>query len=82
MAERAKIVYTDQPGALPAEYVIPDTLDLDLSSVVARFDGASAAATFIPCLSLYSSDDRLIARARPDQEFAVGDTGVVTYAPF
>lgn len=82
MAERAKIVYTDQPGALPAEYVVPDTLDLDLSSVVARFDGSGAASAFLAVLSLYSSDNRLVTRARSDQVFAAGDTGVVTFAPF
>jgi hypothetical protein len=82
VAERAKVVYTDQPGALPAEYVIPDTLDLDLSSVVARYDGAGAGAAFLAVLSLYSSDNRLVARARCDQVFSVGDTGVVTFAPF
>lgn len=79
---RTAPIYTDNPGSLPAQYVIPGTLELILQAVVARFDGASAASSFIACLSLYTQDGRLIARTRPDQTFAVGDTGVVTYAPF
>lgn len=75
-------IFTDNPGGLPAVFTLPSGLDLVLSSVVARIDGAGASATFVPVLEILSQDDRLVARVRPDQTFAVGDTGVVTYAPF
>lgn len=75
-------IFRENAGALPAEYVLPAGLDLVLSSVVARFDGAGAAATFVPVLEVLTQDAKLIARVRPDQTFAVGDTGVVTFAPF
>jgi len=75
-------IFRENPGSLPAEYVLPAGLELVLSSVVARFNGAAAAATFVPVLEVLTQDAKLIARIRPDQEFAVGDTGVVTFAPF
>jgi hypothetical protein len=75
-------IYTDNPGDLPALYTLPPGLDLVLSSVVVRVNGAGASGTFLPVLEVLSQDDKLIARVRPDQEFAAGDTGVVTYAPF
>ena len=79
---RVQLIFSENPGALPADYVLPPGLDLVLSSVVARFDGSSASGTFIPTLEVLSSDNRVIARVRTDTEFDVGDTGVVTFAPF
>jgi len=79
---RTSPIYTDNPGALPAQYIIPGTLELVVQAIVARFNGAAAAGSFLPCLSVYTQDGRLVARVRPDQELAVGDTGVVTFAPF
>lgn len=75
-------IFTDNPGGLPAAFTLPPGLDLVLSSVVARIDGVGASGTFVPVLEILSQDDRLVARVRPDQTFAVGDTGVVTFAPF
>lgn len=82
MAQRVQLIFDDTTVSLPGTYTLPAGLDLELSSVVARFNGAAAGATFIPVLEILSQDDRLMARARPDQEFGIGDTGVVTYAPF
>lgn len=82
MATPPKIVYTDSPGALPATYNIPAGLELVVESVFARFNGAAAAGPFKPCLSVYSQDDRLLARVFPGTNPTVGDTAVVTYAPF
>lgn len=82
MPEPTQLVYTDDPGPAPAEYRLPPTLDLALSSIVARWNGAGAAAAFLPCLSVYSQDGRLVGRFHPNTQMAVGDTGVVTYAPF
>lgn len=77
-----QLIYADNPGSVPASYQLPPGLDLILQSVVARIDGTSAASTFVVCLSIYSQDGKLIGRFRPSQTFAVGDTGVVTFAPF
>ncbi len=82
MAEAGELIYTDNPGAIPATYVIPGTTTIRLSSVVARFNAAAAAGAFWPCLSVYSQDGRLVGRFRPETQLAIGDTGVVTFAPF
>ena len=39
MAEPVQLVYSDNPGDIPATYVLPPGLDLELSSVVARYNG-------------------------------------------
>lgn len=79
---RTSPIYTDNPGSLPASYVIPGTLELVIQSIVARFDGSAAASEFYPTLSIYTQDGRLVSRVRTDEAFDVGDTGVVTFGPF
>lgn len=82
MADRAQLVYTDVPGSLPADYVVPPNLDLDLTSVFAKVNGSAASAAFLPCLTLLSQDGKVIARVRQDDNYGVGDTGDCTWAPF
>lgn len=76
-------IYADNPGAVPATYQVPPGIDLLLQSVVVRWNGAGAAGTFKPCLSVYTQDDRLVGRFFPEErDLEAGDTAVVTYAPF
>lgn len=82
MPEPTQLIYTDNPGAIPATFQLPPTLDLVIQSIVVRWNGAGAAGSFLPCLSVYSQDDRLVGRFHPGPTLAVADTGVVTYAPF
>jgi hypothetical protein len=79
---RSQLIYSDAPGSLPAEYKVPPGLDLVAQSIVARFNGASASGAFLPVLSVYSQDGRRVGTFHPNVELAVGDTAVVTYAPF
>lgn len=73
-------IYTDNPGGLPSQY---DTVsDFSVQSIVARIDGSGAAGSFLPTLSIYSQDLKLIARVPSDVTYAIGDTGVVTWSPF
>lgn len=81
MADQS-LVYSDNPGALPATYRIPPGGQVTLESVAAFFDGSGAAGTFLPCLAVYSQDDKLIGRWFPSQQMAAGDTGEVSYGPF
>lgn len=76
------LIFNDAPGALPAQYVVPPTLDLQISSIVARFNGAAASGAFLPCLAIYSQDGHLVGRFHPNVEVSAGDTATVTYAPF
>lgn len=80
--DRTQLIYSDKPTDFPADYRLPAGQELTLSSVFARFDGAGAGGTFLACLSLYSQDEKLIARTFPDQELAAGDSARVTFAPF
>jgi hypothetical protein len=82
VAQRTQLIYSDNPGGLPAEYVVPPSLDLVIQSIVARFNGATAAGALLPCLAVYSQEGHLVGRFHPNTELAVGDTAVVTYAPF
>lgn len=69
-------------GAVPLDIVLAPGQKIQLSSVVARWDGAAASGTFKPCLSIYSQDGVLVSRTFPGTDMAPGDSGVVTYAPF
>lgn len=79
---RARLIYSDVPGALPADFVLPPDLDLEISSVYARINGAAAASAFRPCLTVLSQAGNLIARVPLDETYAVGDTGDATWSPF
>lgn len=82
MAQPTQLVYSDSPGAVPASYTVPPSLDLVLQSVVVRWNGTGAAGAFLPVLAVYSQDGKLVGRFHPGTQLEAGDTGVVTYAPF
>lgn len=77
-----ELIYSDLPGGLPATYRIPPGAAVTLESVSAFFDGAGAAGSFLPCLAVYSQDDKLIGRWFPSLTMAAGDSGEVSYGPF
>lgn len=77
-----ELSYQDLPGGLPASYRIPPGGTVTLESVSAFFDGAGAAGTFLPCLAVYSQDDKLIGRWFPSTQMAPGDSGEVSFGPF
>jgi hypothetical protein len=80
---RVQPIYADNPGALAnAVYTLPPSLDLELSSVRARVDGAAASGAFIVVCEVLTNDGRLLAQSPISQEYAVGDTGANTWAPF
>lgn len=82
MAGAKQLIFSDQNAALPTTYVLPPSLDLDLQSVRALIDGSGAAADFLVCLSVLSSDDKLMARVPLPTTYSPGDTGEGTFAPF
>lgn len=79
---KTQLIFTDNPGALPASYTVPPSLDLVLQSVVVKWNGAAAAGAFLPVLAVYSQDGRLLGRFHPGTQVEAGDTATVTYAPF
>lgn len=82
MAEPTQLIFNEAEVALPDTYVLPPGLDLKLHSVVAFIDGSAAGAAFKPALAIFAQSGQLMARVPVDQEFAAGDSGVVTWAPF
>lgn len=82
MPDGPQLIFTDNPGSLPATYTIPPGISLEISSVFALIDGSGAAADFLPCLTILSQDDKVVARVKQDDTYATGDTGDATWSPF
>ena len=82
MATPPQLIYNETTIALPDSYTLPAGVDLEFASVVARINGAGASGPFIVVLDALSQDNKVQAQARIDQQFVVGDTGVVAFAPF
>lgn len=82
MAQRVTLQYRETQEELPSAYVLPPDSAFEFASSVVRVDGSGAADTFVVVLDVLSQDAKLVASARTDQEFGVGDTGVVSFAPF
>lgn len=82
MPVRTQLIFTDNPGELPATYTVPSNSDFQLSSVFARFDGNNAFSDFVPTLDLLSQSGQLMARVAVTQTLVAGDLARVTWAPF
>lgn len=82
MPTPTQLIYTDQPGSLPATYVVPASSEITVSSIFARFDGGAASGSFVPTLDILSQSGALMARVAAQTTLAVGDSARVTWAPF
>lgn len=82
MAEPKQQIFAEASVSLPTQYRLPPGLDLALHSIVAFIDGAAAGGAFRPAVAVRAQNGTLMARVPTDQEFAAGDSGVVTFAPF
>ena len=76
MSKSIAVLGSDQ---VPLAYTVPVPGTLTTLAASAVFNG-SAAAAFIPCLSLYDSDGNLISRATAP-EVAAGDSAEVSWFP-
>lgn len=82
MPQRVTRIFREQNATLPDTYTLPPNLDMEFASVRAKINGAAASGAFIVVLEALSDDGQVVAQSRIDQEFAVGDTAAVTFAPF
>lgn len=82
MPNRTQLIFSDNPGAVPATYTVPPSMDLVLQSVVVKWDGSGASGAFLPVLAVRSQDGQLVGRFHPGSQVEAGDTATVTYAPF
>jgi hypothetical protein len=73
-----------EDGPLPAGFTFELTPNQHIQpeAIRAVFDGSAAAAPFRPCVTIYSPEGFVVSRTFPDQVFAAGDFGEVTFAPF
>lgn len=70
------------PRDSPDAYKVPDSQTIQPQTVVATFDGAAAAGSFLACLSLYAQSGELLSRTFADAVLGIGDAAEVTFAPF
>jgi hypothetical protein len=77
-----QITFQESGGDAPVTVPLAPGQDIRVFSIVAEWDGSGSSGDYHPAVSLYSQDGKLLARTRPEQTFAQGDSGVVTYAPF
>jgi len=77
-----QLVYTPGPLSTPESYVVPGSLEIQLSSVSATFDGTGAGGNFDPTVSVYSKDNKLISRTKVASTVTAGQQAVCTWLPF
>jgi hypothetical protein len=81
MAELLSLSFDAAARTVPATVTLAPEQDIELESVTATWNGASASGTFLACLSQYAKDGTLLSRTFPSTQFVAGDSGEVTYAP-
>lgn len=71
-------------GSSSAPVEITNTYQVGITplSISAVFDGSGAAGDFIPCVSFYTQNNRLIGRYKGGSTVTAGDTSQQTFAPF
>jgi hypothetical protein len=77
-----QLVHTSGPLPTPETYKVPGSLEIQLSSVSATYDGSGAGGNFDPTLSIYSKDGKLISRTKVGGTVTAGDDAVATWLPF
>lgn len=65
----------------PADWIIPDSLEVTPKSVYAHFDGSGAAGAFKPCLRIVSDSGTVAIEAVTDTAVAAGASADVSWFP-
>lgn len=68
-------------GNAPQSYALGASETLEPTAIFAQFDGSAAASAFRPCVSYYTQDGKLFARAFPTDTVAAGGSANVAYFP-
>ena len=74
--------FNEGGGGAPFSIQLPEGVNIRPFSVYAEWEGTGASGSFHPALRIRSQDGTIVSTTRPEQVFAAGDTGDVTYAPF
>lgn len=72
-----------RPGSwtVPYTYRLAVADELTPSGIFAHFDGSAAATAYLPCVTYYTQDGKVFARAFPDQSVAAGASADVSWFP-
>jgi hypothetical protein len=76
------VVGIDGPLDFGAGYTLTPGEQMRPETICAEWDGTAAAGSFKPSVAIRTAAGLLVARVFPGEDFAAGDDGVVTYAPF
>lgn len=68
------------PG--PFTFTVPASLEVQVASATATYDGTMAGAAFLRCMTIYSQSGEILARVFPQGVTATGQTDLVSFAPF
>lgn len=82
MSFQPQVTFDEGGGATPHEITLAPGQNIRVYSIRALWDGAGAGGSFLAVCTLKAQDGTVLARTRPEQQFAAGDSGDVTYAPF
>lgn len=74
-------IHDDSTVDAPKQYVVPSSASFLLKTVVATFDGSSAAGAFLPCVEIISDSGELVARGLA-ASVAAGSEAEVSFFPF
>lgn len=71
------------PFSVPYAYTLGAAESFQVESISAVWDGTSASGSFLPCVSVYSQDGKLLGRFKGDITVSAGDAFTEgTFAPF
>jgi len=66
----------------PADWTLPGGLEIQLETVFAHFNGASASGSFLPTLEIISDSGHTVVQIPMDASVASGSSVEATWAPF
>lgn len=79
----AYAITRDGPVAVPYTYKLAQGESFEVESISAVWNGAGASGSFLPCVSVYSQDGKLLGRFKGDITVSAGDSFTeATFAPF
>lgn len=82
MPSSDRVILAAAQSALPLDYTVPATQEVEPLIVTASFDGASASGTFVPTLEIISDAGIVVARVPTTTQVSAGGSADVTFAPF
>lgn len=72
-----------QVASAPVDYTVPDSVEYEIKTVTATFDGTSSSGTYLPALQVISDGGIILATfVDPTTAVLQGASAEVTFGPF